>query len=295
VHQRNWSAIITYLSFDSLPDNQIKLKMALDKLLDNCETLEKTISVLIKSNAAKQMEVIRLQNCVFDESQASLNEILNKENDLHQKLDDLKFKKNNLDTEIKQYSDINEKLSNIVSIVQSADQSDEEDNECKNEEMNFTINDTLEEYGRIKQEFSKINNKMLQLVESLDTDKQKVRDFIFDKQILVADLNRNDASIRLFEQQNKFSEQQFDLFINQLPWEPLTTSYLDDLKKSHVQAIRDLADTLQLQKNEIEDLTESLNLKKAKKLKVLEELYSELNDFVKKREEAVLVTRVLDG
>lgn len=267
--------------------------MTFDKLLENCQTLEKTISILIKSNANKQIELNRLQNSIFDESQASLNEIVKKESDLQQKLDSLKLKKNELDTEIKQYSDINEKLSDLVAIVQRTDSS--EDNDCKNDEMSFAITDTLDEYTRLKQDCSKAVVKVSQMIDTLDRDRTEIKDFICDKQNLIVDLHRNDANIRLFEQQNKFAEQQFDLIINQLPWEPLTDHYIVDLRRSSMQQIRDIAETLQLQKNEIEDLTESLNIKKARKLRVLEELYSELNNFIQKRDEAVLITRALEG
>lgn len=269
--------------------------MTFDRLIENCQALEKTISILIKSNSAKQGEIDQLQNKIFDESQASLTEILEKESSMLKKLDSIKLKKNELDITLKQYNDVNEKLSDLVAIVQKSDRSDDEDIECKNDDMSLSVAESLEEYNQLKQECSKTRATVSQLSGSLNDDQKEVKAFIVEKQGIANDLLRNDANIRLLEQQNKFAEQQFDLIINQLPWEPLPDRYIEDLEKSPVQSIKDIAVTLKLQKNEIEELTESLNAKKTKKLKVLEELYCELNNFIQKRDEAVLITRVLDG
>lgn len=269
--------------------------MDIDKLFDTCQTLETTIAILVRSNANKQAEAMRLQNNIFDESQASLNQILAKEKELQYKLDLLKSRKNDIETEIKQYSDINEKLSDLVAIVQKSNPSAKEDNECRNDEMCLTIIETLDEYEQIKQEYTKTSSKVTHLNESLDRDSNEVKNLISENQELVLDLHKNDTIIRLSDQQNKYAEQQFDVIINQLPWEPLTDQYIDELRKSSVLAIKQIADSLQLQKNEILDLTDSLNHKKAKKLGVLEELYSVLNTFLQKRDEAVLITRVMEA
>lgn len=269
--------------------------MDLDKILDHCQTLEKTISILVRSNSNKEAEVANLQKRIIENSQASLSELLEQERQNQEQLDALKCRKSDLDTEIKQFAEINDKLSHLVSIVQKSDSTEDDDNNCKNDEIYYTITETLEDFEQMKLDHVKLSNKLDQMDSNVNQSAAEIKNLIDLNSNLIVDVQRNDCIIRLSEQQSTYVEQQFDLIINQLPWEPLTDQYIDELRNSNDQAIRDLAETLQLQKNEIEDLNESLGYKKKKKLEVLEQLHEELNTFVHKRDEAILVTRLIDG
>lgn len=247
---------------------------------------------MVKNNSKKQSELLHLQKCVIDKSQVFFNESLEQDRRNQQQLDALKQRKNELDTEIKQCSEINEKLSHLVAIVQQSDE--EEEDCCSSDEVYFTISETLEDYERMKLDYATLVDKLNQMDMNVKQNESEIKSIIDHNQELMVDVQRNDNILRLLEQQNKYAEQQFDLILNKLPWEPLTGQYIKDLRKSNKQAIRDLADTLELQTNEIQELNESLSYKKKEKLEVLEQLLGELNLFVQKRDEAILITRFIE-
>lgn len=268
--------------------------MDFDKLLDDCATLENTISILVKNNATKQAELSRMQNCIFDNSQICLDESVNKEKEFQRDLDNLKHRKNKIETEIRQFTEINEKLSELVSITQRTDSPESEGDVCKYNELYYNIIETVNDYEQNKLDYIKYVNKIERLDESFGKEGKEIKNLIKENENLVAHIHGNDSIIRLSDQQYKYAEQQFDLILNQLPWEPLTEKYINGLKKSKEQSIRDLAGVLQIQASEIEDLSEAIDRKKKKKLEVLEELHSELNVFLRKRDEAVLMANLSD-
>lgn len=268
--------------------------MDFEKLINNCQTLEKTIAILIKSNSSKRAEIASLQNAIVERSRDSLAELLDSERKYQDQLDTLKWKKNEVETEVRQYTEINDKLSNIVMVAQKSSSDAQELNECQNEEINFENSEIYREYENIKLEYSKMISKINEMNYNLENDSNTIHGLIRKNQELVVNIKRNDTVTRISQQQGMYAEKQFDLILNQIPWEPLTEQYLGELKQSSKQAVRDISETLRMQKTEIEDLNESLRFKMRKKLQVLEALDKELNKFAQKRDEAALVSRFID-
>lgn len=260
--------------------------MDVQKILTDCETLENTISVLIRDNSGKENELVQLQENVFQYTKNHLESLVEKERDLQCKLDEVITRRQNIENEIKQYTTINEKLSELVSIAQKRNSQDIDDDAL------VAVVEANEEYLHVKSNYAKARDKLKDLQESATRDIRDVQILIRDNAEILVALQRNDNIIRLLEQQLKYSEQQFDLVLNELPWEPLTKQYIEELLKSPNQLIKDLAGTLQIQANELEDLNDSLNFKKKKKLEALEGLLAELSCFIQKRDEAVIVTRL---
>ena len=266
------------------------IEMDFERLLDESEALDKTISILIEKNAVKDAQLHQLQNYVFENSQAALDETLVKERELQHTLETLRAEKSQIETEIKQFTEINEKLSECVAAAQKSETPEED--KCKVEDIYCGILDVINEYQTIGSEYSRINEQVLDLSENHERKTVEVKDLICSTQELIVDLQKNDGIIRLTEQQNRYAEQQFDTILGQLPWEPLALEYIETLRNHNVRAIRDLAETLKIQTSDIVDLNESIATKKEAKLKVLEELYSEIEDFNRRRDEAVLIANL---
>lgn len=261
--------------------------MQFDKILDDCVALENTISFLIKNNANKQTALNNLQSHILENSQSQLNQLVDREHELWSNLENLKATKEKIGYEIKQYSDINEKLSDLVAIAQRASNEKLDVNDKFNEAN--LITDSLLESEQLIGEYLNIKNEIVISSENLEKDELDVEDLVKNGKELAINLEKNDNLIRVLEQQNKYAEEQFDLILNQLPWQPLTESYIAELLQSNEEGIRDLAGVLQVQSGEINDLNESLCYKKQQKLEILEQLADQLNLFSRKRDEAILM------
>lgn len=262
--------------------------MDLQKLLEDCDTIETTISLLIKDNAFREIEVVRLQEDVFDYTKANLDSTLDKERELNDRLDEIVAKKLQIETEIKQYTSINEKLTELVAVAQKRTTQEVDD------ELELVVAEAYGDYLQIKSNFAKTKAKFHELELAAKRETNEVQALIHGNSELLVDMYRNDSLIRVLDQQNKYAEQQFDLVLNEIPWEPLTKQYLEVLLASSNQSIRDLAGFIQIQANEIDELNDSLALKKRRKLEALENLQSELVQFVQRRDEAVTVARLID-
>lgn len=256
--------------------------MDLDSLLEDSSKLEKTITALIENNALKQSELCRLNTCLLDRSQYELNTISEKEKGLRTNLETLRVRKNDVEAELKQFTDINEKLSHWVSEAQKS-------RKDRNQELYVSIADTIRDYEQLTQDYRKVFSEIASLRDGHEEQIDEVRILVEQSNELVVSLRKNENMIKVLEQQNKFSEQQFDLIINQLPWEPLTNNYIEELRNADSEEIKAQAEFLQIQASEIHDLSESVNSKKQKKLEILEQLANQLNKFVQKREEATLI------
>jgi len=262
--------------------------MDVHKILTDCDTLENTISILIKDNSTKESELTSLQRDIFERTKNYLESTLDREVELQKKLDETVSKRQSIEDEIKQYASVNEKLSELVSIAQKRSSQ-----QVNNDTVAILI-EAYEDYSQLKSGFIKTFKKARDTEEGLSLDCKEVDALIRKNTEILVDLHKNDNLIRLLEQQNKYAEQEFDLILNQLPWEPLTKDYLEELKLSANRAVKDLAGTLQVQASEIEELNESLNFKKKKKLEALEGLLSELTSFIQKRDQAVVMAKLTE-
>lgn len=260
--------------------------MDIVEILSECEKVEKTISLLIRENSVKETELNGLQENVFEFTKVGLEDTLHKECQLQAQLNDVVTKRQDIENEIKQFANINEKLTELVTTAQKRN------NQDINEETLVALVEAQEDYSHVKTSFDRAKSKLKELEDGLIQDTQEVQKLIHDNIEQLVSLGHNDNMIRLLEQQNRYSERQFDMILEEIPWEPITKQCLDELLSSPVQAIKDVATTLQVQTNEMEDLNESLRCKKRKKLATLEHLLQELGNFIKKRDEAFLVARL---
>lgn len=249
-----------------------------DQLLDKCVALENTIFSVIKNNARKQNELSRLQTNILNDVQVESEALDDYEHELRNQLQILKTNKEELDTEIKLYGEINDRLDEIVVATQRTAQ--------EKRDFYYSFKEESEEYEQIKANHLVMLNGFSVLKEK---DTQKFKEYLNESRSLVIDLHKNDQIIRVLEKQNKYAEQQFDFILNELPWEPLSDIYFKELHNFENDSIRNLADVLEIQTTEINELNESLNSKKERKLEILEQLAHHLDLFVRKRESAVLI------
>lgn len=261
--------------------------MSLDKLIDDCSTLENTVAILIKANAAKLQELNKLHSLILDTTQSNLDNSINTECELLQQLDSLRAKRDSLEIEIKQFTHTNSILAELVNLARKTESDD--DILCRFGDTYVGIAECINEFEKIRIDSQRFNDKIDELGSTIVEETNELRELIKDSQILNVELHKNDNILRVLTSQNKFLEQQFDLILNQLPWEPLADSYIEKLRQYSNRNIRELADVLQIQANEIVYLNDTLDAKKSVKLKVLEDFAKELEEFAKKREEAALV------
>lgn len=263
--------------------------MQFDKLLEDCANAENAIALLIKANATKNIELNTIRAKLIETTQVDLDQLVERELEFRTTLEESRVRKAELESNIKQLTSINEKLSDLVTIIQKTN-NDKTSHDDQQKDIIIQTSNVIQEFEAYKLDFTKISREFNSLCENLERDAVEVENFVSFASELVASLHKNDSIIRLLDQQNKFAEQQFDLILNQLPWEPLTKQYIEDLRRSSNKYIQDVANSLEIQSNEIEELNESLNSKKRRKLELLEQLANQLNSFVARRGEAISVT-----
>lgn len=262
--------------------------MDFDKILDDCVTLENTITVLIKNNANQEAKLAGLQTLFLEEIQVDIHQLVEREHELNKNLDILKLTKEEYESDIKQFTEINGRLAELVVSAQKF-KNEKVSNEDKLNDTYLDIAAIIQEYEQLKIDFVKLAEDISLLNEGLERDADAVKQLVKHGRELVINLHKNDNAIRVLDQQNKFAEQQFDLILNQLPWEPLNDSYLDSLCRTDDTNIRELASAIKIQTDEINELNDSLTAKKRRKLTILEQLASQLNEFVRKRSESLLM------
>lgn len=265
--------------------------MDFDELLDNCQNLEKTIQMLIKSNAYKQSNVNRLQAEMLKSYKSQQKELAELEQKFQIELYKIKAKSEKLELEIKQVNIVNEELREVVNRAQQATHTKPDGSKKSNETYQFMA-EVIENLEKIRADYNGVLDFIRSKEAYLPEDSLKAKETLDDSKSLVIELHKNEHLIRLLEKQGKFAEQQFDLILSQIPWEPLTTSYIKQLRESSNEDVRNMADNLALQVSEIEDLEESQVAKKNKKLEILKDLTDQLDLFVRKRSEAILSSSV---
>lgn len=263
--------------------------MDFEKLLNDCETIENKVSFVIDDNARKRAELSQFQCNILESTNENLNQLVEYENELLIELESLKSRKNTLDTELKQLSDINDKLSSIVSTVQKTN-NQKKDHKNDHIPVYMSVSNVINHYEHLKADFLKVFEEIGILKMSFEDDLEMVKDVLKENKDLNINVKKNDNILRLMEQQNKHVEQQFDLILNQLPWEPLSDRYFQELRNSNEEAVRNMADVLMIQTNDLKDLNESLEVKKNRKLQILKELKEQLDNFVKRRDEAIMMS-----
>lgn len=268
--------------------------MDFDKLVDDCTNVENSITLLIKTNTSRSIELSEIRAKLIQTTQTDLDQLVERELELRTTLEDLRIKKSDLETNIKQFASVNEKLSDLVTTIQTIN-NDKTNSDNQQKDLILQISSTIQDFEAHRLDCSKLSQEFVSLCGSLDKDAIEVDKSVEIAGKLVASLHKNDRIIRVIDQQNKYAEQQFDLILNQLPWKPLTKQCIEDLRLSNNKSIRDIADSLEIQSNEIEELNESLNCKKRRKIELLEQLANQLNSFVARRGEAISMSNLNNG
>lgn len=256
--------------------------MNVNKILEDCAALESVIFSLINRNSYKYSQLNQLQDNIVENSKLNLDQLVEYESKLREELDGLKLQKLYLDNDNNYLAHVNEKLNELVTITNNTEGNHEFD------DANYVnILDTIQEYEQIKSELSDLTKDISHLLDGADTELAEVENLVKTNNILAVNLYKNESSIRVLNQQNKLAEGQFDIILNQIPWEPITEDRLAELRGSKDARIRDIADCVEIQTLDIKDLNDSLVDKKMKKLEMLSRMACELDNLVRKRDEAL--------
>lgn len=260
--------------------------MDLGKLLDDCSTLENIITTFINSNANKQAKLDAYKAHVFSISKSCIDKVACMETQLEAELEALNLKIADTYAVIDQYENSNGTLNQFVTKA-SASANDALDS--ADVEVYHSIHDSAQAFEAANTSYAEVEN----MLSKIDAEKQgKELDALVDKaQKLRRDVERNSDTLQLIEQQNKYAEQEFDLILNQLPWQPMSQDRLDKICQSSDQSVRNHGDYIQIQSDQIRKLNESLVNQKEHKLKALEQLASQTDAFIRQREEALMVNR----
>lgn len=263
--------------------------MGIDKLIDDCATLENTVTVLIKANGSKLQEVGRLNTLILETAKNDLDALIVTEQKFLEELEKLRSKRDHYELEVKQFTHTNGVLAELVSLARKTETEHDEDILTRFAETYIGVAECINEFEQIMIDNQKYSDKIEELSGDISRDSDEVQRLVAETQVLNIGLHRNDNILRVMDRQNKFSEQQFDLILHQIPWEPLTDSYIQRLRESDNKALKELAEVLHIQANEIAYLNDTLVTRKSTKLKVLEEFAKKLEEFARRREEASLV------
>lgn len=267
--------------------------MDLDKLIDDCSAIEHTVSVLTKSNARKQVELEGLQESVLRTIKQKLDQISDREEEIRADLDSLRSQRQDVETEVKGLSLVNERLTNLVSLLQDSTNIAEQ---VDDSHLNMAA--SIQDFEHLKSNFIQIQENFKLLNNPEETSKLSIEKLKERQVALACAIFSNYNHLRVLTNVNGYAEEQFDLILSELPWEPLSSSYIETLRNSKSERISNVAEALLIQTSEINDLVVSLSEKKNRKLRVLEELFKELDSLLKSREQAMLMmssTRTEEG
>lgn len=259
--------------------------MELDKLIDDCSAIEHTVSVLTKSNAKKQVELEALQESVLESTKQRLDQLVDREEEIRKDLECLRSKRQDVEVEVKSLSSINEKLTKLVASLQE----NTGDDSMQVDQSQLNMASSIQDYEQLKADFKHISENYKTLIGESDINDSEVKELRQKQVSLACSIFLNYNYLRILTNVNGYAEEQFDLILSELPWEPLSSSYIEDLRRSNNERIRNLAETLVIQTSEISDLVDSLDQRKSRKLKVLDELCKELDDLLRNREQAMLM------
>lgn len=263
-------------------------KTEFDELFERCQHLENTIQMLLRSNALKKANINKLRAEIIQSYGDQQKNLAEMEQKYQADLAAVKVKSEKLELELRQVNIINDELSEVVNRAQQASHAGP-DASKKTSEAYYFMSTVIERLDHIRNLYNSVFDGIRDLEATSPKDSYESKEVLEESRNLTIEVEKNRDLIRLLEKQGKFAEQQFDLILNQIPWEPLTTSYIKELRGSTNEDVRNMADVLALQVSEIQDLEESLISKKGKKLELLKNLTDQLDSFVRRRSEAILI------
>lgn len=253
--------------------------MNLGKILEDCAALESLTLSLIANNSLKCSQLSEYQDNLIEKSNQKLEQIVDYECKLQEEYEDQLTQLKDLENEIKHFSSINEKLNELLAIINGNRGGD-----TINHSTYSNILNTIQDYEQIRSESCSMISGLTEIMESYKSEMEEAQSFVQREKSLAVGVRKNMESIKILDKQNKFAESQFDLILNQLPWEPISESKILELRESSDPRIRDIVDCIDIQTAEINDLHESIRFKKERKLEVLTRLAYELNNFIRKRD-----------
>lgn len=272
-----------YLNINS----SIQSAMDFEELLISGDRLENNIKTLVEENAIKKAEIDELQSAILRNSEREFQRLSKTESQLLVELQELTVKKRQTDIKLKQFTDVNTKLNLILE--ESSKDKQANKSQTQNDEIYKFVLDVMNEFETIKSEFSEASRGVVSLDKTLSSDIKTGKDLVVENRNIVNACDKNEALLNIILEQNRFSEQQFDLILEQIPWTPLTDNYINELRQSEDKNILDVAEVLNILTRDLNDLIAHMESKKTRKLEILEKLQEQLNDFIKKREEAILM------
>lgn len=256
-------------------------KMNIKKIFDNCSRLENTLLYVVKHNGSKKLEVNKLREKLIFSCDANKFGI-DIETRTSEDLKKLTAKKDELEDEIKQYDEVNKRISSLLEENKTNGAEQEE----KIDQVYVEIMSDINEYEKTVEEFDSFKKANLDLREACEkhkTDIQSVGNLI---QSMNFRLSTDEKMTILADKQRQISEKQFDVVLDNIPWEPLEEEHMEVLRNADSERLRNLALVVQMQTDESKQLRESLDVKIKRKLNILEQLVSHLSDFARARDEA---------
>lgn len=273
----------------NLTDHLIYIKMDhknINKVIEDCTTLETVILALANNVATRHKDLLRVQEDSINLGTNHLNTLLKREKELENQLENLKLEKNQLDEENKNVTCVNEEINEILTILNKP-----QDDHRYNVDMYVKMWDQIQEYEYLKNNLDQLHREVKELIVDLTKVISDVKSDVAQNVDLAVQLHKKKSLIRILSQQNKSAEEQFDLILNQLPWEPLTDEKLTQLTQLNHPELRAVADTVQLQTTEIKSLNKSIVEKKERKLEILSCFAIQLDNFLKERHEVTSLHR----
>lgn len=250
----------------------------INKVIEDCNTLESVILALANNVSTRHRDLFKLQDHSIDSGKRHLNTLLKREKELEDQLQALKLDKNKLDNKNNSITSLNDQISTILTIINSP--SDDRDH---NQEFYVKISEHIQELDHLK-------NNLIQICQEVETLKEGLLQVISDVHSEVAQniylsiqLHKKKNIIRILTQQNKSAEEQFDVILNQLPWEALTDEQIAQLRHVNPPQLKAVVDAVQLQTIEIRSLNKSIIDKKERKLEILSNFVVQLDNFMNER------------
>lgn len=256
--------------------------MDIANLLEECAILEKMIIEKVRHGASSSLELFGFETQLYSEGGDQLRLLLDQD-DIREEFEDLRLRKQKLEAEIRSVAHVNETLSHLVAVV------DEADNKCLNESYEL-VHQIITSYDHLKSDKIRLYTQLETIDQVLEEDADNLDSIVGECRRLAVDLQSNDRVILLLDTQNKLAEQQLDVALDKVPWEPLSDENIEELRNSKNERIADLGEAIHVQTCEINDLETSLLRKKEEKLQVLEQLARQLDLFVRRRDEAITVS-----
>lgn len=265
--------------------------MELESLIDHCNAIENTVTVLIKANSGKQSDLEHVHDAILQQAKDMLDRFVEREEAIRVDLDKLKLERQDIETEVKALTDVNERLTQLVSLLQ---ESSEVTITGNSNNAYASISSTILDFEHLRGEMSNIRENYSLLQDDNDCLKHDISEIKSRHKSLANSIELNYNTLRITEGLNQLAEKQFDLILSEVPWEPISVKCISDLRDSNNEAIKNYAESLIIQTQEINNLVETIGEKKNRKLRLLEELYEELDTLLKNREQSVLMSKFRD-